>query len=94
MIGALERAMSLGWISKDVSREAIQGFLSHFGRAFYKIDQPKSPKQEMTSKYGIRLERKGERIPKSIKSLDGTIEVVPFRRDEEVMTLTWLGVET
>lgn len=81
--------MSLGWIRKDISREALQGFLSHFGRAFYKIDQSK---HEMTSKYGIRLERKGERIPKSIKSLDGTIEVVPFRRGEEVMTLTWLGV--
>ena len=34
-------------------------------------------------------ERKCERISKSIKSLDGTIEVVPFRRDEEVMSLTW-----
>ena len=80
--------MSLGWISKDVSREAIEGFLSHFGRAFYRIGQPKP---EGTSKHSIRLERKGERIPKSIKSVDGTIEVVPFRRDEEVMTLTWLN---
>ena len=79
--------MSLGWISKDVSREVIEGFLSHFGRTFYKIAQPQ---QEAASKRGIRLERKGERIPKSIKSLDETIEVVPFRRDEEVMTLTWL----
>ncbi len=80
--------MSLGWISKDVSREAIEGFLSHFGRTFYRIAQPK---QEVTSKRSIRLERKGEIIPNSIKSLDGTIEVVPFRRDEEVMTLTWLN---
>lgn len=80
--------MSLGWISKDVSREAIEGFLSHFGRTFYKIAQPK---QEATSKHSIRLERQGKRIPKSIKSLDGSIEVVPFRRDEEVMTLTWLN---
>ena len=80
--------MRLGWISKDVPREAIEGFLSHFGRTFYKIAEPK---QEATPKHSIRLERKGERIPKSIKSLDGTIEVVPFRRDEEVMTLTWLN---
>lgn len=80
--------MSLGWISKDVSREVIEGFLSHFGRTFYKIAQPE---QEATFKHSIRLERKGQRIPKSIKSLDGTIEVVPFRRDEEVMTLTWLN---
>ena len=80
--------MGLGWISKDISREVIESFLSHFGRTFYKIAQPN---QEATSKHRIRLERKGERIPKSIKSLDGTIEVVPFRRDEEVMTLTWLN---
>lgn len=79
--------MSLGWISKDVSREVIEGFLSHSGRAFYKIARPE---QEATSKHGIRLERKGERIPESIKSEDGAIEVVPFRRGEEVMTLTWL----
>ena len=78
--------MSLGWISRDVSREVIEGFLSHSGRTFYKIARPK---QQAMSKHGIRLERKGERIPKSIKSLDGTIEVVPFRRDKEVMTLTW-----
>ncbi len=80
--------MSLGWISKDISREVIEGFLSYYGRTFYQITQPK---QEATSKRSIRLERKGERIPKSIMSLDGTIEVVPFRRDEEVMTLTWLN---
>ena len=79
--------MSLGWISKDISREAIEGFLSHYGRAFYKIEQPK---HEAKSYYSIRLERKGERIPQSIKSPDGSIEIVPFRRGEEVMTLTWL----
>ncbi|KAI4131127.1 MAG: hypothetical protein LQ341_006389 [Variospora aurantia] len=88
VIGAFERAMSLGWIRKDVPREAIEGFLSRYGRIFYKIAQPD---QEPTSKRSIRLERKGERIPKSIKSSDRTVEIVPFRRDEEVMTLTWLN---
>lgn len=82
-MGAFERAMSLGWISKDVSWDAIEAFLPHLVRNFYKIAQPK---QEATFKHSIRLERKGERISKSIKSLDGTIEVVPFRRDEEIMT--------
>lgn len=80
--------MSLGWISKDVSREVIEGSLSHSGRTFYKIAQPK---QEAVSKHSIRLERKGKRTSESIKSVDGTIEVVPLRRDEEVMTLTWLN---
>lgn len=77
-----------GWMSKDVSREAIEECLSYFGQTFYEIAQPK---QEATSKRSIRFERKGERIPTSINSLDGTIEVVTFRRDEEVMTLTWLN---
>lgn len=87
--------MSLGWISKDsVSREAIEGFLSHHGRTFYKIAQQQPEQQQEAAAAikhaGIRLERKGERIPGSIKSLDGKIEVVPFRRGEEVMSLTWL----
>ncbi|KAL9015307.1 MAG: hypothetical protein Q9173_000105 [Seirophora scorigena] len=94
VIGAFQRAMSLGWISKDsVSREAIEGFLSHHGRTFYKIAQQQPEQQEAAAAIkhaSIRLERKGERIPGSIKSLDGKIEVVPFRRGEEVMSLTWL----
>ena len=74
--GAFERAMSLGWISKDVSREAFEGSLSHFDQTFYRIAQPE---QEARSKQSIRLERKGERISKSIKSWDGNIEVVLLR---------------
>lgn len=42
--------MSLGWISKDVSREALEGFLSHYGRTFYTIAQPE---QEARSKHSI-----------------------------------------
>jgi len=88
VIGAFERAMRLGWIAKDIPREAIEGFLSHYGRTFYKLV---SPQQAATATHGgIRLERKGERIPQSITSSDGSIEVVPFRRGEEVMGLTWL----
>lgn len=80
--------MSLGWIGKDISRDVIEGFLSRYGRTFYKIAPLET---EIASKYSIRLERKGEKIPKSIKSLDGGIEIVPFRREEEVMTLTWIN---
>lgn len=88
MIGALENGMTQGWISKtDVTRESIEGFLSTYGRAFYKIsdsDEAESRKPR------IRLERRRETIPRSIKSLDGSLEVVPFRRGQEIMSLTWI----
>ena len=45
--GAFERAMSLGWISKDILREVIEGFLSPYGWTFYRLTQPK---QEVRSK--------------------------------------------
>lgn len=84
VIAAIEHAMSQGWITKEeVTREALEGFLSHYGRAFYKIPESRQPQ--------IRLERRGETIPKSIISSDGKIEVIPFRRGEEIMSLSWLN---
>lgn len=77
-----------GWISRDVSREAIEGFLSFYGRTFYDIAPAK---HEAIAKRSIRLERKGEKIPQSIQSRDGSLEVVPFRRGEQAMTLTWFS---
>lgn len=38
----------------------------------------------------IRLERKGEKIPLVVTSKDGSIEVVPFGRGKEVMSLSWV----
>ncbi|KAL9027780.1 MAG: hypothetical protein Q9196_003743 [Gyalolechia fulgens] len=88
VIGALEHALRQGWISKDhVTREALEGFLSKYGRAFYKIADLND---QASSEPRIRLTRRGETIPKSIKSSDGQIEVVPFRSGQEIMSLSWI----
>lgn len=85
MIGALEEAINQGWVrEEEVSREAIEGFLSGHGRAFYKIQRPVESKGPR-----IRLERKQATIPEVVRSKDGTIEVVPFGRGKEILSLSW-----
>ncbi|KAI4171426.1 MAG: hypothetical protein LQ343_004282 [Gyalolechia ehrenbergii] len=88
VVGALEHALRQGWISKaQVTQGALEGFLSKYGRAFYKIADPND---QASSKPQIRLTRRGEIIPKSVKSLDGQIEVIPFRSGHEIMSLSWI----
>ncbi|KAL8864188.1 MAG: hypothetical protein Q9174_007439, partial [Haloplaca sp. 1 TL-2023] len=88
VIRALENAIAQSWIKRDqVTQEVIEGFLCRHGRAFYQLAEGKGP---ATHKPRIRLERRGETIPKSIKSADGNIEIVPFRRGQELMSLSWI----
>ena len=85
VIEALEAAAEQGWIDKnDLTLEAIEGFLSGFGRKFYKL-----PAADSTKK--IRLEKKGEKIPDIVKSADGAVEVVPWGRGREVRSLSWVS---
>lgn len=85
VIGALEEAIDHGWIrEEEVTCESIEGFLSGYGRAFYKI-----PHSTESDKPVIRLDRRGETIPEVVRSKDGTIEVVPFGRGKEVLSLSW-----
>lgn len=80
---ALEDAIERGVISEaDVTQEKLEGFLSTFGRQFYKL--PEIPKGQK-----IVLERKGEKISESIK--DGEIEVGISRKGAEVYSLKWIG---
>ncbi|KAL6716716.1 dihydroorotase [Lecanora helva] len=84
VIGALQEGLSQGWIrDEDVTREALEGFLSRNGRKFYGLPQPLKTNR-------IFLEKRGETIPQGIKSQDRSIEVVPFRAGKEVMSLSWL----
>ncbi|KAL8766933.1 MAG: hypothetical protein Q9209_006414 [Squamulea sp. 1 TL-2023] len=86
VIGALQDAQRNGWISNHViTQDTLNGFLSTYGRNFYKISVP-----SLQSRPHIRLEKSNETIPTSIMSSDGTIEVVPFRRGEQVMSLSWI----
>ena len=87
VIGALEEGIKHGWIGEEeVTHESIEGFLSSYGRAFYKI-----LRSAESGGPRIRLERKGETISDVVRSQDGTIEVVPFRRGKEILSLSWIG---
>lgn len=78
---ALEDAISRGIIADgDVTHERLEKFLSSSGRQFYKLPATKGK---------IILERKGERIVKSIKNGDGTVEVALSKGGAEVFSLTW-----
>jgi dihydroorotase len=83
---ALEEAVDRGVISdEDITQEKLENFLSRSGRRFYKLPEPAEGKR-------IVLERKGETIPKSIKSADGSIEVGNSRAGAKVWSLRWEGL--
>jgi dihydroorotase len=85
VIVALEEAIERGVIEEhEVTQERLEQFLSRFGRRFYKLPDP----PERTR---IVLERKGETIPKSIRSADETLEVGLSRATTPVFSLRWLS---
>ena len=92
VLDALEIGTHYGWITKEqTTREVIEGFLSRYGRDFYRIPTSSSRSVDSESpKTRIRLERQGQTIPRSITSSDGKIEVVPFRRGEKTWSLCWI----
>lgn len=75
-----------GWIQdEEATAEVLEEFLSGRGRRFYKTRGLTKDRCEQR----IILEKNGERIPGSIKSENGTIELVPFRAGEEIWSLRW-----
>ncbi|KAI9779159.1 MAG: hypothetical protein M1839_007694 [Geoglossum umbratile] len=80
---ALEEAAERGVVAaSSVTPERFAQFLSGFGRAFYKLPKP-------AEGAGLVLERKGARIPESIRSADGAIEVAVSRGGDRVFSLSW-----
>jgi dihydroorotase len=78
----LEEAIERGVITEaDITQEKLEGFLSRFGRRFYKLSEVSEKK--------IVLERKGEKIPASVVSEDGIVEVGISRVGAEVFSLKW-----
>ena len=78
---ALEEGVERGVIAnEDITPEKLANFLSGYGRRFYKLP-------EATER--IVLERKGEVIPESVKSEEGSVEVALSRGGEKVFSLTW-----
>ncbi|KAI1505918.1 hypothetical protein F5X99DRAFT_175173 [Biscogniauxia marginata] len=79
---AMEEAAQRGVLTEvDVTQEKLEGFLSRYGRRFYKLPEAAGSK--------IVLERKGEKIPASVRSGDGNAEVGVSRAGTEVFSLTW-----
>lgn len=86
VVAAIEEGVRKGWIEEsDALFKNLQGFLGDYGRAFYNIQRPESNARPGR----IILERKGEKIPEVVASDDQSIQVVPFKSDDEVLTLRW-----
>ena len=87
VILALQEAIERGVIEEhEVTQERLEQFLSRSGRRFYKLPDPAAegpPK--------IVLERKGETIPTSIRSADGTLEIGLSRPTAPIFSLRWLS---
>lgn len=69
----------------EVTQERLEQFLSRSGRSFYKLPDPAgegAPK--------IVLERRGETIPMSIRSANGTLEIGLSRPMTSVFSVRWL----
>lgn len=81
VIDALEQAILKDVIqTSEVTPQVLEGFLGKFGRKFYKISDKKGEK--------IVLRKPVKDVEATLKSEDGSLEVVPFRRGK----MTW-GVE-
>jgi dihydroorotase len=86
VILALEEAIGRGVLEVDeVTQDQLEQFLGRSGRRFYKLPDPATEGQAK-----IVLERKGETIPTSIKSADGTLEVGLSKSMAPVFSLSWL----
>ena len=82
---ALEEAIERGVIKEEdvtQTQERLEQFLGRFGRQFYKLP-------DTTEGNKIVLTRKGETIPKSIRSEDGSIEVALSRGGDSIFSLSW-----
>ncbi|KAK3678908.1 dihydroorotase [Recurvomyces mirabilis] len=78
VIDALEQAVLNGVLkAEDVTKKKLEGFLSKFGRDFYKVNDER---QET-----IVLHKPCGPVEDVLKSDDGALEVVPFRRAK----MTW-----
>jgi len=79
VIGALEQAVEDGVVGEeDVTEGKLEGFLSGFGRKFYGVGNDERGER-------IVLSRGKEAVEDVLRSQDGEVEVVPFRRGK----MTW-----
>ncbi|KAI1328346.1 hypothetical protein F5Y16DRAFT_398518 [Xylariaceae sp. FL0255] len=84
---ALEEAQENGIINEqDLTQERLEGFLSLYGRRFYKLPEPPASTR-------IAVKRTGEMIFPSIKSADGSVEIGVSRGGDEIFSLRFVSDE-
>ncbi|KAK0261077.1 hypothetical protein B0A54_11743 [Friedmanniomyces endolithicus] len=82
VIDALEQGVEMGVIrAEDVTKEKLENFLSEFGRSFYKVED--------TRKERIVLSKPSDAVENLLRSADGSVEVVPFRRAKMTWGVSW-----
>ncbi|GME36630.1 Homodimeric type [Neofusicoccum parvum] len=82
VVEALEKAVEKGWVAEEeVTAEALEGFLSGYGRKFYKVGDERGER--------VVVRRKGEKVVESVTHKEGEVEVVPFRKGEETWSVEW-----
>lgn len=82
VIDAFEMGIEKGVLTPDdVTVEKLEGFLSGFGRDFYKVKDEKNER--------IILGRRSQSIAETLKNEDGSVEVIPFRRGKMTWQTSW-----
>lgn len=82
VVNAFEQGVGLGVLkAADITVETLAGFLSGFGRAFYR--EPDERKEK------IWLKKDAVCVEDILSSKDGTVEVVPFRRGKMTWQAQW-----
>jgi dihydroorotase len=80
VVDALELAVEKGLLKEEqVTQEILENFLSTFGRAFYRVENPGNER--------IVLEKKGEKIA-DVFQKEG-VELAPFRAGAETWSVRW-----
>jgi dihydroorotase len=86
IILALKEAIRRGVLEvNEVTQDQLEQFLGRSERRFYKLPNPATE-----GKPKIILKRKGEIIPTSIKSADGTLKVELLKSITPIFSLSWL----
>ncbi|KAL8687435.1 MAG: hypothetical protein Q9218_006392 [Villophora microphyllina] len=81
VVTALERGVEMGILKEeDVTLEKLEGFMSRYGRDFYKLPQTTET---------IELTKGSEKILDILESEDKSMQVIPFRAGESIRSLKW-----
>lgn len=82
VLSALEQGIERGVLkAEDVTEDKLKGFLGLNGRQFYGAEDKKGEK--------VVLRKDGVTVQSLLKNADGSVEVVPFRRDQKTWSAEW-----